>query len=81
MIVASRFFSAREKVSNNPDPSLHKTCKLFASQRIIEFILGGPPSIIYPLAGSAPCYAGKLLTVRASSRVASRPNKRADLKL
>lgn len=36
------------KLSNNPDPSLHKTCKLFASQRIIEFILGRPPSIIYP---------------------------------
>lgn len=38
MIVMSRFFP-REKFQNNPDPSLHKTCKLFASQRIIEFIL------------------------------------------
>lgn len=47
MIVMSRFFLWR-KVSNTPDPSLHKTCKLFVSQRIIEFILGGPPSIIYP---------------------------------
>lgn len=54
-------FFLQRKVSNNPDPSLHKSCKLFASRRIIEFILGGPPSIIYPLCdGSVTRYAEKL---------------------